>query len=490
MEATSLDRARAWNAALLAHPGDLDRAIPADRIDGVIPEALRGGRLLVNGPGWTRIGDRTAHPFDGHGYVRALRFDRAGGAHLRGRFVQTPAYREELVAQRIVRRGLATNVDGRFYANLRTKERNVANTTIVPWAGKLLAGWEGGAPYALDAESLATIGEETFSGALMGQQTLAHMRLDAGAERLVLCSMRTRRETTVTFRELDSSGVVQRTRELTLPGPMFAHDFMITEHHYVLAANPLRLKPAALARALLGGGTFLEGIAADDRAAGALHLIPRAAGAVRTVTLPGSAFVVHFGNAFEDGEGIHVDACLFSTFSFGAEFGYRGPHASLDPALPDARAPQRLRRIRVPLGATSATWEDLAPYGVDFPRVHPLHEGRCTPWLVAASRRDRNHSDPFDALLLVDLLDRERPPVLWSCPEHTFVGEPLLAPVEGGAGYVLSLLSQPLQERSTLLIFSIDRLAEGPICQIPLPLLPYGFHGTWQTARRLSEDVE
>jgi len=483
MSAMSSDRERAWNAALLAHPPELDRLITPDRIEGVIPEALRGGRVLVNGPGWTRIGDRTAHPFDGHGYVRALRFDREGGAHLRGRFVSTPSYRDEYQAQRIVRRGLGTNVDGPFYANLRTRERNVANTTIVPWAGKLLAGWEGGAPYALDPESLATVGEETFGGALTGQQTLAHMRLDAAAERLVLCSMKTRRETTVTFRELDTSGVVQRTRRVTLPGPMFAHDFMITAHHYVLAANPLRLKPAALARALCGGGTFLEGIAADDRASGALHLIPRTAGApTRTVTLPSSAFVVHFGNAFEDANGIHVDACLFRTFSFGAEFGYRGPFASLDPALPDAREPQRLRRIQVRHGATSAQWSDLAPYGADFPRIHPMHEGQPTPQLVAASRRDRNHSDPFDALLLVDLLDRERPPVLWSCPEHTFVGEPLLAPTQDGAGYVLAFLSQALEERSTLLIFDADRLAQGPACQIPLPLLPYGFHGTWESA--------
>jgi hypothetical protein len=48
-------RARAWNESLAAHPGALDLHVTADRIEGVIPHALRGGRLLSNGPGWNVI---------------------------------------------------------------------------------------------------------------------------------------------------------------------------------------------------------------------------------------------------------------------------------------------------------------------------------------------------------------------------------------------------------------------------------------------------
>ena len=67
-------RARAWNASLTASPGPLDLTIDRARLEGDLPAALRGGRVLSNGPGWTHIGGRLAHPFDGHGYVRAFEF--------------------------------------------------------------------------------------------------------------------------------------------------------------------------------------------------------------------------------------------------------------------------------------------------------------------------------------------------------------------------------------------------------------------------------
>ena len=112
---TQLDlRTRAWNAALSTSPGPLDLTIEASRIEGVIPPALRGGRLLANGPGWTHIGGRLAHPFDGHGYVRAFEFQPDGSMKLRARFVQTPVYRSEEAAQRITHHELGTNLNNHF----------------------------------------------------------------------------------------------------------------------------------------------------------------------------------------------------------------------------------------------------------------------------------------------------------------------------------------------------------------------------------------
>gem|GEM_PF-6053888 len=39
---------------------------------------------------------------------------------------------------------------------------NVANTSVIPWRGELLALWEAGAPYRLDADSLETLGVKDF----------------------------------------------------------------------------------------------------------------------------------------------------------------------------------------------------------------------------------------------------------------------------------------------------------------------------------------
>ncbi len=130
-------RADAWNAVMTAVPGEQAFEVPASAIEGALPRELAGGRHLQNGPGWTKIGDRLAHPFDGHGFVRSLVFTEDGGARFRSRFVKTPAYLAERAAGRLVHKGLGTNVSDSPLRNIRAPgPRNVSNTTIQPWAGR------------------------------------------------------------------------------------------------------------------------------------------------------------------------------------------------------------------------------------------------------------------------------------------------------------------------------------------------------------------
>jgi all-trans-8'-apo-beta-carotenal 15,15'-oxygenase len=473
-------RSMSFNAAMTAAPGALDLQVERARIDGAIPPALYGSRVLSNGPGWTRIGGRLAHPFDGHGYVREFQFRPDGSVQLRARFVQTPVYRDEAEAKRLVHRGLGTNVGKHFWQNIGFgTPRNVANTTIVPWAGRLLAGWEGGAPYVLDEETLETRGEETFGGVLGKQATLAHFKHDAAKQRLVSCSIAMGAATKLVFREFDSNGLLVDSREAALPGQHFAHDFVITPRWYILASNPLRLKLGGLVRTVLGTSTLLRSIAAKE-GPGELYLVPRGRpGPMRTISLPGSAFVVHYGNAFDVDGAVHVDACLFRHFVFGEEFGYDGPDAPLNPALPDRREPQRLFRITVADNASTSTWQQLAPHGIDFPRIHPLHDGVETPTLFGATRADTRRSDPFDSLVRIDLRDHARPPQLWTAPDNVFVGEPLFAPVED-SGFVIAVAADGLAGRSSLVILDAKTFASGPVATVPLPLLPIAFHGTWE----------
>ncbi len=481
-------RRESWNTAMSASPGPLDITVEAAHIDGQIPAVLRGGRVLSNGPGWTRIGDRTAHPFDGHGYVRSFELGQDGSCRLRAQFVQTPSYVAEAETGGLLHRGLATNVSDHFWQNVRPgPRRNVANTTITRWGDRLLAGWEAGAPYSLDPRTLETRGEEHFGGVIEGAATLAHMRKDQRQGRLTLCSVAMGRSTRFTFRELDSEDRVVATSEGEIDGMLFTHDYALTPSWFVLGGNPLRLKPWQLTRALVGAGTMLQAVAPDDRRPGVLHLVPRdRPGPVRTVTLPGPAFVVHFGNAFERDGDLIVDACAFDSFEFGEEFGYTGPSGAFDPSLPEARGPQRLVRITIPADSDSATWELLTEHGVDFPRFHPDHEGRETPLLLGATRKDTRYSDPFDSIIGVDLLDPDRPSQLWTAPETTFVGEPLFAPdpEHDDRGHVLAILSDGLAKRTRLAVFDARGLAEGPVATVDLPLLPIAFHGDWDQPRR------
>ncbi len=467
-----------------ASPGALDLTIPASAIDGTVPEALRGGRMFSNGPGWTRIGDRTAHPFDGHGYMRSFTLLPDGGCRLRAAFVQTPSYRVEREAGRLVHRGLATNASPHFWKNIqRTPARNVANTTVIRRGDRLLAGWEAGAPYALDPDTLETHGEEHFGGVIAGAATLAHMRRDATRGRLTLCSVGMGRDTTFTFRELDDADQVVTSRVVEVGGMVFTHDYGLAPSWYVLGGNPLRLKPLEMARALAGAGTMLHAIAPDGARPGALHLVPRGGdGPLRTVTLPEPVFIVHFGNSFERAGDLIVDICALDAFEFGEEFGYQGPDRPFDPALPEARGPQRLLRVTVPAGSDTATWERLSPHGVDFPRFHPDHEGVPTPRLFGATRRDTRFSDPFDSIIGVDLLDPEHPAALWTTGPDEFVGEPLFAPdpAHPEQGHVLALVSNGRAQQTTLVVLDAGALDAGPVARVPMPLLPIAFHGEWE----------
>lgn len=479
-------RQTAWNATVAAHPGDLD--LPTLVVEGAIPAALRGGRYLLNGPGWVNIGGRLVHPFDGHGYLRALRFHDDGAASLRARFVRTPAYVDEAREGRLVHRGLATNPSTSWWKNWRAPgPRNVANTTVVPWAGQLLCGWEGGRPHALDPVTLETRGEADFGGDLPPGPLLAHMRADppsaGAARRLVGLSLGMGRHTTLTFREFDEAGRAAGTRVATIPSVLLAHDFVMTPRWYVIAGNPLTIDVRAFLAAKVGAGTLLQAVQPDNAAAGSLHLVPRGRdGAVRTITLDRPLFAVHLANAFDEGDDVVVDICGFETFTFGQEFGYQGQDAPLDPALADARVQQRLGRVRVIAGQDTARWADLATLGCDFPRVPAHHEGRDAPAVYVATRAEAGHSDPFDTVARVDL--RGGPVSSWQAAPDCFVGEPVIAPASPGeaadAGWVLAMIYDGLGERSTLAVFASDDLAAGPVARVHLPLLPYGFHGEWE----------
>lgn len=477
-------RVRAWNESLAAHPGALDLRVSPDRIAGEIPLALRGGRLLSNGPGWNVIGGVTLHPFDGHGYVRAFRFEADGSVRLSARFVETPSYVAERASGRLVDRGLATNLSSAWRNVVPGRARNVANTTITRFRDRLLAGWEGGAPYALDADTLETRGEETFGGAIAAEATLAHVKHEARTGRLVTFGLRTGPTMHFTLRELDDDGRVHATHRAELPGLAFVHDFAISPRWVVVGANPIRMKPASVARWLLGTSTLLASLATDPRPGGALHLVSRDGGPTRTVRLPEPGWIVHFGNAFERDGAVIVDACVLPRFEFGEEFGYAGPTRPFDPTRPDARGKQTLHRITIPAGTSDARWEPLTEHGVDFPRFHPAHEGLETPALFGATRTDTRFSDPFDAIVRIDLADRDRPPALFSVPEHAFVGEPVFVPhaERPDAGHVLAIVTRALDARSELVVLDALALERGPLAVVPLPLLPIAFHGDWDPA--------
>eukprot|EP01035_Chromulina_nebulosa_P033017 gene33017-44174_t len=112
-------------------------------ISTTLPPDL-GGTYFRNGLGKFEVGDDfIAHPFDADGMITAITIKNSSA----------------IFPKKITSRGaFGTSPRGGPLANfLNVKFKNVANTNVVYWGGKLLALWEAGLPHRLEADSLRTV---------------------------------------------------------------------------------------------------------------------------------------------------------------------------------------------------------------------------------------------------------------------------------------------------------------------------------------------
>ena len=123
------------------------------------------------------------------------------------------------------------------------KTKNVANTNVIYWGGRLLALWEGGLPYKLDPKTLRTDPKEyTLRGLLKkGDKLTAHPRVDSKNNRLIAFSadQSSLKENTMRIFEFDSTLTSVGERTVVIPGFAFFHDFVVTENYYIFNNPPL-----------------------------------------------------------------------------------------------------------------------------------------------------------------------------------------------------------------------------------------------------------
>jgi carotenoid cleavage dioxygenase-like enzyme len=488
----------ALHRLLTADPGEQDVELVRSAIEGEIPAELVGGVYALNGPGRVSLGGRTAHPFDGHGLVRSFALRGPHAVRFQSRYVKTDAFLAESAAERLLYSGIGSAVAPRslwphhVLRNLLSRRvKNVANTTIFKWAGRLLAGWEGGLPHALDARELTTLGLETFAGALSGSRCLAHAKVDHGRRRLLTLSITMGPRTKLVFREIDEAGKAVSTREHKLSGSVLLHDFAFTRSYYVFVDAPMRVSFWRLAAAAVGLGDLISVLSPRlDRPAHVV-LVPRdpTRGEARRIPLAEPFFVVHYANAFERDDGsVVLDAAAAANLAIDREFGFRSSDLPLDPShhgsdvSPDLDA--CLVRVELDPASGRARLRRAPSFGVEFPRVHPDREGVETAHISAAGGRSMPAQPLFDSLLHCDLSGGEPRESRWTPGNGCFVGEPVYAPRPGSTaecdGFVLVVVYDVDGARSELCILRAEAVERGPVARLRLPfLLPYGFHGSW-----------
>ncbi len=451
-------------------------------IEGKIPEEL-SGTLFRNGPGLLDIaGSAIHHPFDGDGMISAFSF-QDGQAYYRNRFVKTTAYLEEKAAGKILYRGVfGTQRPGGWFNNIFDfKLKNIANTGVIYWGGKLLALWEAAEPHRLDPKTLETIGIDYLDGVLEpGDAFAAHpwidpsCALDDGNPCLVNFRVEPGISSKITLFEFAPSGKLLRRHSHSIPGFSFIHDFIITPNYAIFFQNPVNFNPLPFLFGMRGAG---ECVQFQPGKPTNVILIPRDPSKleVKTFTVE-SGFVFHHANAFEQDNKISVDSITYQTLP------QVQPNSNYKEVDFECLDPGQLWRFTIDLNNGIINRQMLESRCCEFPTRNPNKVGRDYRYLYIGAAHNEVGNAPLQAIMKLDLHTGEGQ--LHSFAPSGYVSEPIFVPkpnaVSEDAGWILTLVYDGNKHRSTLAILDSENLAGDAIALLHLKHhIPYGLHGSW-----------
>ncbi|NOX81402.1 MAG: carotenoid oxygenase [Alphaproteobacteria bacterium] len=427
------------------------------RISGRLPADLNGV-LFRNGPAqFERDGVRLGHWFDGDGMIQRFAISDGKIRH-RAKFVMTDKRRDEIKADRFLYSGFGfapPNPKALKSAN----DLNAANTSVIKIGSEVWALWEGGSPWRVDGDSLATIGRKTFPGEVDGVPFSAHPKQGPDGEIWNFGGFGNR----CVIWQLARDGALKNATLIELPSPSLMHDFAVTKNHVVLLMPPLLWSGG-------GASTLIDQYSWQaDKPFQVLVMDKNDLSKRRLYELP-AKYMFHMGNAWEDGDGvIRVDSFMFNDSRFATNTArellqgqYSAPPESnltMVTLYPDGRAR---------LDALSGIGE--------FPRMDPRrvgHQHRYTygisgsgvaRWDWKTGRRSRYHYG-------ADYWAEE--PVFAPNPNRT--GE--------DDGWVIATVLNTRKARTELSVFDARHIDAGPIATFACPYaLPLGFHGIFAAA--------
>lgn len=435
-------------------------------VSGRAPQDLRG-TLYRNGPAHFRRGDQMlGHWFDGDGLVRAFSVN-GNTATLAARFVQTVKRKQDTAAGLFIMPGFGTRAAKGAPVG-SPDDANAANTSLLTVGEQLWALWEAGSPYAIDPQSLETIGPVTLRPDLEQMPFSAHPKVDRDG---VIWNFGMAYGSPLTFVwALGPKGNVLKTGMVDLPMAAYLHDWVVSETKLIIPLQPWIFE-----------GThppFAESLAwKPERGLKVLVVDKNDFSDTKLYTLPPGAFF-HTGGVYEGSDGtISFDICLSDRPTLDAKIG-----AAMLQGGPQERTQTYLQRaVLRPNGKA-----ELISTGIpaEFPQTSQGHGANASSkvFFVSEGKETSDQAYRYNAVCGFDwskeTADR------FDFGADVLVEEPLFvsAGLKAGSGYLL-LPALHMQERATYLhVFDANGVAAGPIAswrsRHPLPL---SFHGTWKS---------
>lgn len=439
---------------------------------GELPDDL-DGTFYRNGPDPLyppAAGDKY-HPFDGDGMIYAIDV-RDGKASMRNRWVRTRKFELEKAAGR---RLFGVFGNPRFSdPSVSFLDYNTANTHIWPHGGKLYALMEGCPAIELDPQSLETLRQNGFEGALQGPFT-AHPKTEPKSGALYSFGHQARGPGSpdVSYHIIDREGTVTHKTAFVAPYCSLMHDFELTERLALFPCLPLTID---MQRAMQGKSPT----AWDPDKPSMFGLMARDGDGsdMQWVEAP-PTFTYHFANASEQDGAVVAEAVMSRAAPLM-------PDVNGNPPSPeDSR--MRLGRWTIRPGANGSSFKEelLDDMDLQFPRIDDRYQGQRYRKVFAngSAAPMKGRTEGFDALVAYDLASGKRD--TFEAGDNAHFGEPVFVPRKGsteeGDGYLLSLVWWPRENRSDLVVMHALDLAAGPIARVQMPTrVPGGFHCHWQ----------
>lgn len=416
-------------------------------VTGELPADL-SGRLLRIGPNPVVPADpATYHWFTGTGMVHGVRIRDGRAEWYRNRFVRA----DDVVA---ARGGPAT-------PGPRRTMDFAPNTNVIGHAGDTFAIVEAGALPMLLSYELDTLARSDFGGTL-GDAFTAHPKTDPVTGELHAISYYWEHER-LQYQVVGTDGRVRHRVDVPVPGRPMVHDMGLTERYAILMDLPVTFSLDAA----MAGASFPY---RWDPAYGArVGLLPREGGAEEIVwcELPGSCYVFHPVNAYDDGERVVMDVARHATMF-------------AEDVLGRSDAVPQLYRWTIDPATRRVSEQLLDERGQEFPR----HDERLVArrhryaYCVAADLL----RDGFTGLIKHDLDAGTSEGVDYGAGRMTM--EAVFVPRTDAAaeddGWLMSYVYDATTDRSDVVVLHAQDLAAGPVATVHLPQrVPFGFHGNW-----------
>ncbi len=449
-------------------------------VQGEIPSDL-DGTYIRNTENPVHPALSAYHPFDGDGMLHMIEF-RDGRAAYRNRFVRTDGFLAEAEEGQSLWSGVlempddAPRTDG---WGIRGRMKDASSTDVVVHRGEALTSFYFcGDLYRIDLSTGDTLGKEDWDGAAPDWGVSAHTKVDPATGELLFFSY-SKEAPHLRYGSVGPDGQLQVLVDVPLPGARLPHDMAFTEHYVILNDFPLFWRED-----LVEAGLHVPKFHRDLPSRFAV-LRRDGTGPIRWFEAE-PTFVLHFVNAYEDGDEIVMDGF----FQGCPQPSARGA-ASLEEAAFRSICLDGLQTVlhrwRFDLSTGTTTEEHLSERFTEFGMMAPTAQMRPHRYVYAATGEDGKFL--FDGLVKHDVTTGVEQAITFG--PGVYGSEVAVVPRPGATAeddaYLVTYTIDVGRDESSCVVYDAADPSSGPVCTLRLPeRISSGTHTTWAAREALA----